>query len=244
MISVKNVGKTYRSKQVIHDVSFEIKKGESICLLGPNGAGKTTLMKMLASVENYTEGSIDYVGVPLKKSYKKLRKNSGYVSQEIVLYEEMKVKDQIRFWQKVTKKKASSNYVEETIQLLRLHEVWNERTENLSGGWKRKLHLCVGMIHEPEICFLDEPTAGVDIAARLDIIKWLKRLHDKGMTIIFISHHWDEMKQLGERILLLENGKLLFDGLETELDKNIDGMMEIASTKELASILEAKQYVQ
>ncbi|MEQ6376893.1 ABC transporter ATP-binding protein [Bacillaceae bacterium S4-13-58] len=241
MISVKNVGKTYRNKKVIHEVSFDIKKGESICLLGPNGAGKTTLLKMLASVENHTKGSITYLGVPLKKSFKKLRKQSGYVSQEIVLYEEMKVKDQIQFWQKITKKKASSEYINETIQLLRLHDVWDERTENLSGGWKRKLHLCVGMIHEPEICFLDEPTAGVDIAARLDIIKWLKKLHEQGMTLIFISHHWDEMKQLGERILLLENGELLFDGSETELDQNIDRLIGNASTKELASILEAKQ---
>ncbi|WP_176223976.1 ABC transporter ATP-binding protein [Thalassobacillus devorans] len=212
MIRSEAITKSYKRKPILHDLTFHIKPGESLGIIGPNGAGKTTLLKVLATIEKPTSGTLLFEDHPYRNQVKNIRKRIGYISQEIALFEGLKVKEQINSWCKLSSSAIDDTYVDNMLEVLRLDEVMNQRTKDLSGGWKRKLHLCIGLLHKPEICLLDEPTAGIDIAAKVEIIDWLKKLNEAGVTLVYISHDWYELTRLSKRLLLMDKGELVFDG--------------------------------
>ncbi|WP_082233082.1 ABC transporter ATP-binding protein [Halobacillus massiliensis] len=217
MIEFKEVSKKYKRKQVLDPFSLTIREGSSVGIIGPNGAGKSTFLKLAASIERPSNGEITFSGTPYKKSISRVRKAIGYVPQDIALYEELTVKEQISFWSSLEKQKTDENFLAKMIETLRLHEVFGERVERLSGGWRRKVNLCVGLLRNPSVCMLDEPTAGVDLAAKEDIIDWLKQLHQEGKTLLYISHDWYELKKLSNEFLLFADRKPIFQGSEEKL---------------------------
>lgn len=212
MIRFEKVQKNYGKKTILKDFSVSIDKGESIGVIGPNGAGKSTFLKIAASVQKPDKGIVFYDDVPLKKLIKTYRQDIGYIPQDIALYEELTVREQIKFWKSVTNNKVNESYLSQMISMLHLDQVMEQRVRNLSGGWKRKVNLCVGMLHEPPIIMLDEPTVGIDIAAKADIINWLKVLNDLGTTVIYISHDWHELKQLSNRVFIIDQGQIAYEG--------------------------------
>ncbi len=238
MIHLEQVSKTYKSKTVLHPVSMTIEQGKSIGIIGPNGAGKSTFLKLVASLEKPSSGSLSFNGVPYSKNVKSLRKRIGYIPQDIALYEELTVKEQVAFWKRVSLEKPDPSFLKQMIRTLRLDEVYKQRVDRLSGGWRRKVNLLVGFMNNPSICLLDEPTAGIDLAAKEDILLWLQSLHDQGKTLLYISHDWYELDQLSDEYLLFAKGRPIVRASREELLREKDSIIEqYPEEKELQNIL-------
>lgn len=239
MIHFDSVSKTFRGKEVLEEFTLTIEEGSAVGIIGPNGAGKSTFLKLAASLDRPTGGTLSFEGESYEKAVRRVRADIGYVPQDIALYEELSVKEQISFWRKLEKKKVDEDFLQKMIQMLRLDEVYDQRVERLSGGWKRKVNLCVGLMRNPRICLLDEPTAGVDLAAKEDILGWLKQLHGEGRTLVYISHDWYELKKLSDEFLLFAEKKPIFQGSQEEWLKKREALIsEYAEDQELRRILE------
>ncbi|MCP8615322.1 ABC transporter ATP-binding protein [Salirhabdus salicampi] len=223
LIKVDRIEKNVKAKQIICNISTEIHRGDAIGIVGPNGAGKTTFLKLIASVIKPDSGSIYFRGESYQQQVKALRATLGYVPQDIALFEDLTVKEQLQFWRKAAPRTSSKQFVQQVIHLLGLEEVFHKKVKQLSGGWQRKTSLCAGLIHDPDIILLDEPTAGVDLAAKDDLIRLLQSLNKQGKTVILISHEWDVIDRLCKRIFILKEGRLLFD-------KGIHGLPAFAQT--------------
>lgn len=238
MITLNGVSKKYRSNTVLHPVSMTIEEGKSIGIIGPNGAGKSTFLKLIASLEKPSNGTLLFNGVPYSKNVKSLRKSIGYIPQDIALYEELTVKEQIAFWKRVSLAKPDPSFLDHMIRTLRLDEVYKQRVDRLSGGWRRKVNLLVGFMSNPSICLLDEPTAGIDLAAKEDILAWLQSLQNQGKTLLYISHDWYELDQLSDEYLLFANGRPIVRASREELLREKDAIMEqYPNERELLNIL-------
>ncbi|WP_226580931.1 ABC transporter ATP-binding protein [Halobacillus litoralis] len=239
MIQLDNVSKRYRRKQVLDPFSLTIQEGSSIGIIGPNGAGKSTFLKLIASLEKPSKGALSYEGQPYKQVVKRVRSAIGYVPQDIALYEELTVGQQIAFWKKLEKTKVDDDFLKRMVETLRLDEVMDQPVGQLSGGWKRKVNLCVGLLKNPSICLLDEPTAGVDLAAKEDIIAWLKELHQQGKTLLYISHDWYELRKLSDEYLLFAEKRPVFQGTETALIRQKEELLQsFDEQKDLRRILQ------
>ncbi|TGB01124.1 ABC transporter ATP-binding protein [Halobacillus salinus] len=239
MIHLDNVSKTYRSKEVLEPFTLTIREGSSVGIIGPNGAGKSTFLKLVASLDKPTSGKLSFDGKPYGKVVRRLRTEIGYVPQDIALYEELTVKEQIAFWRKLEKKKVDEDFLQKMIRMLRLDEVYSQRVDQLSGGWRRKVNLCVGLMRNPRICLLDEPTAGVDLAAKEDILAWLKQLHQEGRTLLYISHDWYELKKLSDEFLLFAERKPIFQGSQREWSEKRSTLIDrYGADQDLRRILE------
>nr|WP_102027905.1 ABC transporter ATP-binding protein [Salirhabdus sp. Marseille-P4669] len=236
MIELKNVEKKLKRKSIIKDISMQIQDGDGIGIVGPNGAGKSTLLKLIATVLKPDQGTIFYNETPYGKAIRDIRQHIGYIPQDIALFEDLTVKDQISFWKKATKKKASYSYVEEMVTSLDLHSVYNQKVKALSGGWKRKLNVCAGMLHDPDVILLDEPTVGVDLAAKDDLLHWLKNLQKNGKTVVLISHEWDVINFICEKIVVVKDGKLLFNDVKENLH-HFEQQLTADENEELIKIL-------
>jgi ABC-2 type transport system ATP-binding protein len=210
LITFNKVEKKIKSKSILRDISLEINQGDAIGIVGPNGAGKTTFLKLLATVLKPNSGDILFNEIPYHKSIRTVRREIGYIPQEIALFEELSVKDQIIFWKKATKGNPSKQYLEAMFDSLGLHSVLDKKVKDLSGGWKRKLNVCAGLLHDPSIILLDEPTVGVDLAAKDDLLHWLKSLQKNEKTLILISHDWDVINHLCDKLVILQDGEVIY----------------------------------
>ncbi|MCA0970691.1 ABC transporter ATP-binding protein [Halobacillus litoralis] len=239
MIEFDQVSKKYRRKEVLEPFSLTIREGSAVGIVGPNGAGKSTFLKLVASLDRPTSGKVLFDGKPYEKVVRQVRSEIGYVPQDIALYEDLTVKEQIAFWRRLEKNKVDEDFLEKMVGMLRLDEVYDQRIDRLSGGWKRKVNLCIGLMRNPKICLLDEPTAGVDLAAKEDILAWLKQLHKEGRTLVYISHDWYELKALSDEFLLFAEKKPIFQGSQGEwLEKREELLGRYEDDRELRRILE------
>jgi len=215
MLSLENISFRKRNELILQPLSGTVERGNSITIFGPNGAGKSTLMQIMAGLLKPTKG---------KRKTSFVRKNPiGYVPQQLALFDGLTVKDHLRFYQKLTKQRDEA-FVQEMIDVLNLNEIMNKRIEKLSGGMKRKVNLAVGIIHQPEIIFLDEAFVGVDLAAKFDMLNWLKQLNERGTTIVFITHDWHVIHALAKEMWLLDEGVFIdhiqMDEIDTFKNKN------------------------
>lgn len=202
MLKVDALYKSYGKEAVLEDFNLQADRGEIIGLVGENGAGKSTLLKMLATLNRPTSGEVYLYEESYSKNYKKLRKKTGYVPQEVELWEELSVMDNMKFFEKMSFENRSVSELKELLSELQL-EKYNTKVSLLSGGMKRKLNLAISLIHEPEFLLLDEPTSGIDLKSRIEIGKFLKGLSDKGTLIIYTSHDMTEIKELCDRIIFI-----------------------------------------
>ncbi|MBP1932205.1 ABC-type multidrug transport system ATPase subunit [Ammoniphilus resinae] len=212
MIQARNVTKRYgKTKDVISNLSLEIRRGEMLGLKGENGAGKSTLLSMLALILPATAGEIWIDGKEIRgdKEAAQIKKKIGYVPQEIALYGNLSVKDNLSFWGKAYGLRGSSlrTRIDEVLAFVGLKNRQNDRIETFSGGMKRKVNLAASILHSPELLILDEPTAGVDRDSRRHILQAIKEMSENGCTVILTSHQEDEMMYC-DRVALLEDGKI------------------------------------
>ncbi len=210
-IQLTNLNFQYNENSGIafNNFNLTISEGERFGLFGPNGAGKSTLMNLMTGLLTPKEGAIRLFGEDIHATC--TRKLFGFVPQDFSLYEELSPLENLRFfgaWAGLSKKDIDQR-TEELLNILGLIQVKNKAVATFSGGMKRRVNLAIGVIHKPRILFLDEPTVGVDIQTRHAIIEYLKRLNDRGMTLVYTSHQLAEAESLCNKIALMDHGKIL-----------------------------------
>ncbi|WP_408007911.1 ABC transporter ATP-binding protein [Pseudalkalibacillus sp. A8] len=207
MIELRNVYKRYKGTDVVKGVDLLIPQGARVGLVGPNGAGKSTLMKMVATLVSPSQGKIIVGGQSVRRKKKQLRRRIGYVPQEIALHTSISVRENLKFWAGMAPENVSEAWMVQLLDMVGLRDKIDERVDKLSGGMQRKLNIIVALLHNPELLIMDEPTVGIDIPSKTDIVAFLKALGpDK--TILFSSHDLQEIEMLCHYVLVLEDGVL------------------------------------
>ena len=210
VLSVSAVTKTYRSGLVaLHEIDLSVEKGEIFALLGPNGAGKTTLISIICGLVSMTSGRVLVDGHDVVAEYRAARAMIGLVPQEIALDIFATVEDTVRFSRGLFGRRAAPGFIEQLLRDLSLWERRRTRITELSGGMKRRVMIAKALSHEPDILFLDEPSAGVDVSLRRDMWELVRRLRDRGVTIILTTHYIEEAEEMADRVGVIDRGRLV-----------------------------------
>ena len=210
IISINKVNKTFSNgEQAVKDFSLDILSGEIIALLGPNGAGKTTLISMICGIVSPTSGSVIVNGFDVVRNYRKTRKNIGLVPQELHLESFETVFNSVKFSRGLFGYKRNDLFIEKILKQLTLWDKRNTKIMELSGGMKRRVLIAKALSHEPNILFLDEPSAGVDVELRKEMWGIIKDLKKEGVTIILTTHYIEEAEEMADRVGIINNGELL-----------------------------------
>lgn len=221
VIDIQRLYKQYKEADFfsIEDVSLQIHKGDFIGVLGPNGAGKTTLLSMLYGLIKPTSGLLQIEGKTYQQNEKEIKRIIGVVPQEYALYPTLSAHENLMFLGSMygLKGKELKQKVQYYLDYLGLEAFAHKKIDTFSGGMKRRVNLIAGILHEPAILFLDEPTVGVDLQSRLLIVSFLKELNAKGTTIIYTSHHLHEVQELCTSIAIINTGKVFALGTSEAL---------------------------
>jgi ABC-2 type transport system ATP-binding protein len=210
VISISSLGKTYASGlHALKDVSLEIRKGEIFALLGPNGAGKTTLINVICGIVTPTAGTVRVEGHDIQRHYRVTRSKIGLVPQELQTDMFETPWGTITFSRGLFGRAPDPGHLERVLRDLSLWEKRHDKIMTLSGGMKRRVLIAKALAHEPEILFLDEPTAGVDVELRRDMWNLVRRLRSSGVTIILTTHYLDEAEEMADRIGVINKGELI-----------------------------------
>ncbi len=222
IISITGLGKTYASGQVaLRDVDLQIRKGEILALLGPNGAGKTTLISVVCGIVQASAGRVLVDGHDIRSGYRAARKQIGLVPQELStdLFETPWAT--VNFSRGLFGHPPNDAYLEQLLRDLSLWEKRKNKIMTLSGGMKRRVLIAKALAHEPQILFLDEPTAGVDVKLRREMWKLVRGLRDRGVTIILTTHYLEEAEEMADRIGVINKGQLILVEEKRELMKKL-----------------------
>ena len=219
LIKAESLTKMYGDFVAVDGINFQVAKGESFGLLGPNGAGKSTTMRMIASTLERTSGDLKILGMDPNEQGPKIRAYLGVVPQTDNLDTELKVHENLYIYGRYFGfgKKYILNKIEELLDFAQLQDKRDSKTDALSGGMKRRLTIARGLMNEPEIFLLDEPTTGLDPQARHILWDRLFRLKEQGVTLVITTHYMDEAEQLCDRLIVMDNGKIMAEGSPAEL---------------------------
>jgi ABC-2 type transport system ATP-binding protein len=210
VISVRNLQKTYDNGfQALKNINLEIQKGEIFALLGPNGAGKTTLISIICGITNRTSGEVQVAGHDIVKNFRAARSMIGLVPQELTVDAFEKVIHTVEFTRALFGKPKNRELVEKILRQLSLWDKRDNQTRMLSGGMRRRLLIAKALSHEPQILFLDEPTAGVDVELRKDMWDIVRELRSSGVTIILTTHYIEEAEEMADRVGVINNGEIM-----------------------------------
>jgi ABC-2 type transport system ATP-binding protein len=210
VISVRDLSKTYATGfQALKNISLEVRKGEIFALLGPNGAGKTTLISIICGIVNPGAGSVVVSGHDIVRDYRRTRSMIGLVPQEVSIDAFETVWATVSFSRGLFGKPKNPAHVEKVLRALTLWDKKDAQLITLSGGMKRRVMIAKALAHEPEILFLDEPTAGVDVELRRDMWQLVRDLRDTGVTIILTTHYIEEAEEMADRVGVISRGELL-----------------------------------
>ena len=210
LIKIDNVRKSYAGGfEALKGINLEINRGEILALLGPNGAGKTTLINAICGVVVPNSGTITVDGYDVVKDFRQTRSMIGLVPQELQLEAFEKVFQNVSFTRGLYGKKKNPAVIEKILKDLSLWDKKDNRLRELSGGMKRRALIAKALSHEPQILFLDEPTAGVDITLRRDMWRVVKQLQEKGVTIILTTHYIEEAEAIADRVSVINHGEII-----------------------------------
>jgi ABC-2 type transport system ATP-binding protein len=205
------IQKSFRHVPVLKHSSFEVKTGAVTALAGPNGAGKTTLLKIVAQILRVDAGELVFAGDAAA-----LREKTGYVPQQNAFFYELTARENLSYWQK------GRGGFDDTVELLGLGFVLHKKASALSGGMQRRLNMAIALLNSPEFLIMDEPLTGVDITGRLDFLDFMLKLKQKGMTILYSTHHTDEIAGVADELILLNEGEVVFCGPVAGTGREID----------------------
>ena len=222
IISVDNLSKTYASGfQALKNVNLNIRRGEIFALLGPNGAGKTTLINIICGIVNPTQGVVLADGHDIISEYRAARSLIGLVPQELTTDAFETVWATVTFSRGLFGKPPNPGYIEKVLRNLSLWDKKDSKIMTLSGGMKRRVMIAKALSHEPQILFLDEPTAGVDVELRRDMWQMVRSLRESGVTIILTTHYIVEAEEMADRIGVINNGEIILVEDKTELMRKL-----------------------
>ena len=221
VVSVQNLVKKYKNNYAVNDLSFNVKKGEILGLLGPNGSGKTTTINCILSLLQFDSGQIKIFGETMRPSAYDIKQKIGVIFQEVAVFNELTVYENIDYFcgLYISDKNTRKQYITDALKLVSLEKFQKYRPKQLSGGLLRRLNIACGIAHKPELIFLDEPTVAVDPQSRNNILNDIKKLRDQGATVIYTTHYMEEVEELCDRIIILDNGKIIAKGTVDELKK-------------------------
>ena len=210
IISVSGVSKTYPSGfRALEHIELAIRPGEIFALLGPNGAGKTTLIGMICGLVKPGEGRITVAGLDIVRDYRKVRALIGLVPQELTTEAFETVTATVEFSRGLFGKRADPAHVEKLLRALSLWDKKDSRIRTLSGGMKRRLMIAKALAHEPRVLFLDEPSAGVDVALRKDMWAMVRALRESGVTVVLTTHYIEEAEEMADRVGVISHGRIV-----------------------------------
>ena len=221
IISIAGVAKSYGSFTALHDIDLEIERGEIFALLGPNGAGKTTLISIVCGAVSMTRGAVRVDGADILRDYRATRRKIGLVPQEIALDIFSTVWNTVSFSRSLFGKPRDNAHIERLLRDLALWEKRDNKIIELSGGMKRRVMIAKALAHEPDILFLDEPTAGVDVELRRDMWGLVRRLRENGVTIILTTHYIEEAEEMADRVGFMKGGRLVLVEEKTALMRKL-----------------------
>jgi ABC-2 type transport system ATP-binding protein len=230
VIRVRNLVKRYGELVAVDAVSFEVAKGEIFGLLGPNGAGKTTIISILSCITPPTSGSASVSGIDVVTDSLTARSKIGVVPQEIALYSTLSARDNLMFWGRMygLRDRTLARRVDELLDVVQLSDRASSRIDTFSGGMKRRINIAAGLLHRPDVLFLDEPTVGIDPQTRRSILDLVKELNAEGLTVLYTTHYLEEAEFLCDRVGIMDEGKMIAVGTRDELTDSIGATGVIA----------------
>jgi len=231
ILEVENLVKKFGDNEAVKGVSFQVEEGEVFGLLGPNGAGKTTTISMLTGLLTPTSGTARIAGYDIMKEPQKVKNINGLVPQDLALYPTLSARANLNFFGRIygLRGRALKERVEDVLRIVALEERADEAIEKYSGGMKRRVNIAAGLVHQPRLLFLDEPTVGVDPQSRNHIFESVLRLNrERGMTIMYTSHYMEEVEILCNRVAIIDQGKVIaLDSIKNLIDMLGGGVLKI-----------------
>ncbi|MFF0099986.1 ATP-binding cassette domain-containing protein [Micromonospora sp. NPDC005257] len=258
MIETRGLRKSYRSREgrqtktvdAVRGVDLDVAAGEIFGFLGPNGAGKTTTLRMLATLIEPDGGQATVAGADLRKDPAEVRRRIGYVAQGGSTWDESTAREELVLQARLygIGKAEAHRRAERALEAFQLTEYTDRKCKTYSGGQRRRVEIALGIIHEPKIVFLDEPTTGLDPQSRAHMWDEIRRLRTEGMTVFITTHYLDEADALCDRIAIMDHGEVVAEGTPAELKREISGEVVIVgldapSTPRAAELLDTEEYV-
>ena len=245
MIEISHLYKSYGGKAVLADVSLSVGRGAVLGLLGPNGAGKTTLLSILTGIVAKDRGEVTVSGLDLDRELGRIQSLSSYVPQALAFYLRLTVRENLEYFGSLwgLEGRALKERMEFCIDAGSMQAFADKRVDRLSGGMKRRLNLAIGLLNEPEVLFLDEPTVGVDAQSRSYILETIGKINrEKGTTVVYTSHYMDEIEQVSDAIAVIDHGRIILHDDKKALLASCEGVffpvepLDEAAVRELRSI--------
>jgi ABC-2 type transport system ATP-binding protein len=242
-VLIENLRKSYGTVQAVKDISFTVQPGEIFGLLGPNGAGKTTTIRCLCTLAKADEGNIEVGGVSAIASPKAVRQRLGYVAQEVAIDKVLTGRELLKLQAALyhLPPKLIGDRIQQLIEVLGLAEYADLKTGTYSGGIRKRLDLAAGLLHQPEVLVLDEPTVGLDIESRLVVWQFLQELRAAGTTVLITSHYLEEIDALADRLAIIDRGLVIAEGKPSELKDKLGGDRVTLRIREFTSEEEAEK---
>lgn len=224
-VVIENLQKSYGTVQAVRDVSLQIEPGEIFGLLGPNGAGKTTTIRCLCTLATPDAGRIEVSGVSVLENPTFARQRLGYVAQEVALDKVLTGRELLELQAALyhLPKSLMRDRINQLIDLLEIGDWADKKTGTYSGGIRKRLDLAAGMLHQPDVLVLDEPTVGLDIESRSAVWNFLRQLRDNGTTVLITSHYLEEVDILANRVAIIDKGVVIASGTPSELKDQVGG---------------------
>ena len=226
ILAIKDLSKTYKPNQskALDRVSLSIEESKIIGLLGPNGAGKSTLINIIAGLLQADEGLLFWRGKEVK-NHNQLKSKIGLVPQDIALYPKLTAFENLDYYatQYAIPKKIRHERISDALKTLGLYEVRNQQLINFSGGMKRRINLIAGLVHQPELLIMDEPTVGIDVQSKQAIQEFLLKLNKEGMSMLYTSHMMEEAEKICHQVAIIDHGKILTTDSPKQLIENTEG---------------------
>ena len=223
ILEASDLHKSFGENKAVDGVSFMVQEAESYGLLGPNGAGKTTTISMVCGLLKRDSGTVLVAGQPLDEKSVKAKSAIGYVPQEIALYPDLSATENLKFFGKLYgwSGKQLEERTKSVLDLVGLSDRARERISKFSGGMKRRLNIAVGLLHDPKLLVLDEPTVGVDPQSRNAILENVETLKNQGLAVLYTTHYMEEAERLCDRVGIIDQGKIIAEGTRRELVASI-----------------------
>ena len=241
-VLIEKLQKRYGSVEAVKDVSLQVEPGEIFGLLGPNGAGKTTTLRCLCTLATPDSGRIEVSGVSVLENLRLARQKLGYVAQEVALDKVLTGRELLQLQAAIYHIPSSqiTERIDQAISLLGLQDWAGQRTGTYSGGLKKRLDLAAGLLHQPDVLVLDEPTVGLDIESRVVVWDFLRQLRANGTTVLITSHYLEEVDALADRVAIIDQGVVIACGTPSELKDRVGGDRVTLRIREFTSNEEAE----
>ena len=242
-VLIQNLQKRYGTVEAVKDISFQVEPGEIFGLLGPNGAGKTTTIRCLCTLTKPDAGKVEVSGISVIAQPRAARRRLGYVAQEVALDKVLTGRELLQLQAALyhLPGNLAKKRIEEVIEILGLGEWADKKTGTYSGGLRRRIDLAAGLLHQPDVLVLDEPTVGLDIESRVVVWDLLRKLREAGTTVLITSHYLEEIDVLADRVAIIDKGVVIAEGTPSQLKDKVGGDRITLRIREFSPIEEAER---